>query len=430
MSFFNRFSTKPNLLCVGEIVSNFNVLHFDEIPILYYGYNQFGNKVIGSHLDEDDDEMASYALHVLPSDSLFYSFFNRQISYLNLIKASSNIFVFKQDYSGRALGAFEACISEISEEFLPRETSFCPKTELPSHLSFCLKLKGGLAELARALPHDISLLQEQFAQFLENRIKRLKNFSLLPQTLINAYSPGSFKINLEFEIKEKSSQPGLFINSTRFEKYLNHFVQYMTNDFNIDSQAISQDNPLLSAGYKELRQEIISIYENASVPMSQNIEREIRENIIDSIESMIPIIETVGSNYSGLEIFSVGFSSETPISFFDSNVIKRMQESFEIVESNREIVSIDQEFNDYTIYIYHLNTDTRRGSALIKNPNQPDEMFKPKFRILGDEPLEQTKYTESLYRNKWIPIKAKAKRIGEKLKHLEIEFENTSVSII
>jgi len=51
-------------------------------------------------------------------------------------------------------------------------------------------------------------------------------------------------------------------------------------------------------------------------------------------------------------------------------------------------------------------------------------MSKPKIKINGDDGLDQTKYTESLYLNKWISVKAKAKKVGEKYKYLDIEYDN------
>ena len=50
-------------------------------------------------------------------------------------------------------------------------------------------------------------------------------------------------------------------------------------------------------------------------------------------------------------------------------------------------------------------------------------MSKPKIKISGDEHIEQTKYTESLHLNKWITVKAKAKRVDNKFKHLDIQYE-------
>ncbi len=111
-----------------------------------------------------------------------------------------------------------------------------------------------------------------------------------------------------------------------------------------------------------------------------------------------------------------------PLAFFDSETSDDLKSKFEsVVEASNE-VEIDKEFQSYTVYIYHLNTNSRSGNALIKNLGSED-MSKPRIRILGSEGLEQTKYTESLHFNRWIEVRAKAKRIGANFRHVDIEFE-------
>jgi hypothetical protein len=47
-------------------------------------------------------------------------------------------------------------------------------------------------------------------------------------------------------------------------------------------------------------------------------------------------------------------------------------------------------------------------------------MSNPKIKILGDQILEETKYTESLYLNKWIEVSAIATKVGNRFKKLQI----------
>src|SRR5690606_7904412 len=117
-------------------------------------------------------------------------------------------------------------------------------------------------------------------------------------------------------------------------------------------------------------------------------------------------------------------TEETPLAFIDIDYCKEFQSSIEDIEVSKKGLRIDNEFKEYKIYIYHLNTDTRTGNAFIRNVDNDEEMSKPKIKINGDEGLEQTKYTESLYLNKWISVKAKAKKVGEKYKHLDIEYDS------
>ena len=103
---------------------------------------------------------------------------------------------------------------------------------------------------------------------------------------------------------------------------------------------------------------------------------------------------------------------------------ERFDKAVEIIETKTSSVNVDGNFKDYQILIYHLNTNTRHGNAYIYNNNSKDEMSKPKITILGEDNLEATKFTESLHLNKWIEVKGKAKRVGERYKSIEIIFES------
>jgi hypothetical protein len=134
--------------------------------------------------------------------------------------------------------------------------------------------------------------------------------------------------------------------------------------------------------------------------------------------------QSIGEHFENVSISNVTDVSEFPLAFMDVRSSEEFQTIVEEIEVHKVGMDADDESKDYEVYIYHLNTDNRRGNAFIRNADNVEEMSKPKIHINGDEPLEQTKYTESLYLSKWIHVRAKAKRIGGKFKHLEIDFEN------
>ena len=45
------------------ISSSYKMLHFDDFPILFLGVNKFGNKILGSHLEEDDESKTILTIH-------------------------------------------------------------------------------------------------------------------------------------------------------------------------------------------------------------------------------------------------------------------------------------------------------------------------------------------------------------------------------
>jgi len=117
-------------------------------------------------------------------------------------------------------------------------------------------------------------------------------------------------------------------------------------------------------------------------------------------------------------------NDETSLAFIDKEFSETFQNNVEEIEIAHKGVTVDENYTDYKIYIYHLNTDTRSGNAFIKNAGNDDLMSKPKIKINGDNGLEETKYAESLYLSKWINVKAKARKVGEKFKQLDIEYED------
>jgi hypothetical protein len=56
---------------IPVIADNYEVLHFDEYPILFIGTNNYGNKIIGSLLCEDEDTDIFRFLQIQVSDKSF-----------------------------------------------------------------------------------------------------------------------------------------------------------------------------------------------------------------------------------------------------------------------------------------------------------------------------------------------------------------------
>lgn len=109
-----------------EIVSNYKVLHFDDFPILYIGTNKFGNKIIGSHLEEDDDTQKILTLHTILSNKEYHNFMNQKISYLEILQNSNSISIVEKDYGFNIKNAYDFNFASIPTDYLPTADSFCP----------------------------------------------------------------------------------------------------------------------------------------------------------------------------------------------------------------------------------------------------------------------------------------------------------------
>jgi hypothetical protein len=110
-----------------EIKYAYSLLHFDEYPILFMGFNDNGEVVIGSFLYENDDTV-SY-LYSIISNSLAVRFIRNDISYLELLKEVKMIFIVEKNYNDLIVNVRQTNISEIDPDILPLPTAYCPAVD-------------------------------------------------------------------------------------------------------------------------------------------------------------------------------------------------------------------------------------------------------------------------------------------------------------
>jgi hypothetical protein len=416
----NKFLVKNDLV---EIVNNYKVLHFDEFPILYIGTNKFGNKLIGSHLEEDDKSKTILTLHTILSNKEFHQFMNGKVSYLDILKKSNSISIIEKDYNFKIKKAYDVDFNTIPSDYLPLENSFCPTTVKAHSLIFSISLKGKLADINKAIADEVSQIQNGFTEFLEERINSLKGINLVPRAMLQPYAEGSFKINFELDLRSKGNKGDIFLQQAPLDKYIAAYIKYISENFSDDTEIFKNDDIEFSEKLKELENILLEVYDKAYINKPEKFQTIFKEDILKSVSKFEKLAEQVGENFESATIVNVVENDENPLAFIDREFSEGFQSSVEDIEIHKKGITIDETFKDYKIYIYHLNTDTRTGNAFIKNLDNEDEMSKPKIKINGDDGLEQTKYSESLYLNKWINVKAKAKKVGEKYKHLDIDFE-------
>ena len=416
----NKSLLKSDLI---EIVENYSILHYDDFPILYIGTNKFGNKIIGSHLEEYDESQTILTLHTILSNKEFHQFINGKVSYLNILKNSNSISIVEKDYSFKTKKAYNIDFNSIPTDYLPLENSFCPKIVKSHSLVFSISLKGKLADINKAIADEVSKIQNGFTEFLEERIHSLKGINLIPKAMLQPYAEGSFKINFELDIRQKGKKGNLFLQQAPIDKYIASYIKYISENFSEDKEIFKNNNIESSEKLKELEDILNDVYDKALINKPQNISSILKDDIIKSANRFERLTEQVGENFDSAAIFNIIENDETPLAFIDKEFSESFQSNVEEIEIHNKGATVDDNYKEYKIYIYHLNTDNRTGNAFIKNINNEEEMSKPKIKINGDDGLEQTKYTESLYLSKWINVKAKAKRIGEKFMSLDIDYE-------
>jgi hypothetical protein len=420
----NTHGLTPAVLDLINISSNYKIFHYDEFPILYFGTNEFQNKIIGSHLEEDDDTKRIWCLHTVVSNKQFYKFIHRKITYLELLQNSDVISLIEKDYDFNVLKAYQMTYDQIPQGYRPLEISYCPDYKKDFSYQFSLGLKGKIADINRAIIGQVSIIEKAFAAFIMDRVNHLKNLDLKPITYLEPYEVGSFKINIALNF-EQQTKPNLFIHLAPIDEYLHEYLHYLTTNFVRDKNLIIDNlNFEKSDEYKKLIGILESIYDKTQTKKPKNIEEDFKEDIEKAVIKFEKLTDEIGTNFDSIEFSNVNNDKEEFITCIDKNFSEALTSTVEEFESLNKKIIIDDEYKKYTIYIYHLNTDTRIGNAFINNYLKNDEMSKPKIKINGDEPLEKTKYTESLYMNKWIDVQAKAKRIDEKYRYLEVKFED------
>jgi hypothetical protein len=76
-----------------EISTEYHVLHDSEFPMLIVGKNMLGEYLIVSFLEENDELGVLHYFHVFAKDEVILAFLKGTISYLDVMKAASEIYL-------------------------------------------------------------------------------------------------------------------------------------------------------------------------------------------------------------------------------------------------------------------------------------------------------------------------------------------------
>ena len=108
-----------------NIISTYTVLHFDEYPILFIGFNDKHQIVIGSLLHENDDDTTSY-LYSIVSVHIAVDFMHRNISYIHLLREVDVVSLVTKDRNDSIISVEQGVINKLDPEVLPLPTAYCP----------------------------------------------------------------------------------------------------------------------------------------------------------------------------------------------------------------------------------------------------------------------------------------------------------------
>ncbi|MGE5365639.1 MAG: hypothetical protein ACM3SM_16020 [Bacteroidota bacterium] len=411
---------------IRKVNTDFTLIQFDEVvilevdePVLFTGINKYGNRILASIIEDDVEVAVSSFFHLIVKSKEYLSFLNGKITYRDLIKQSPDIFIVQRPFSGGKPAIYNVLLEEIPEEYLPLENSYCPKMESEYGLEYVLSLKGRLADRYMATVSEVNHIQSTFAHFFTKSFKLFKDMKVKPAVYLKPVEAGSFRLNYSIQLDK-----GMFPDESEISRFLTTYLEYCINYLPDQVDIIFSSETPDTLEYKLLKQQIEKIYNIAAIPQPPQIDQLIKEEITCGASTINDISDSLGQNFSEIELLNSSHNGpEYPIGIIDLNYKKKIADTLNIIEKKSNLISSDTIFNEYEIYIYNLNLETRNGNAIITRDNE--ELDRPRITILGDSPLDNTKYTESLYRNKKIKVSAKASRIKDKFRALEIEYEDT-----
>ncbi len=417
---FNLPTSRRTISDIPIITDNFEVIHFDEIPYLYYGTNKYGTKIIGSLLEEDQKTMNLRYVHTLVDNTTFHQFINQAKPYRDLIKNGTDVYIIDKNINEKPIALYFISPDLIPEDYLPVSDYYCPKYNFSIGNDFVLSLNGSIADSHFAYTKELSSIQKNFEKVLNKALDIFNCLNIKPTVKQRAYAPGSFQLrfNLSFEsYNEWFISQELFYNN--IGQILKELIPNETTSLESESDIIqfTENNKLISI--------IGNTLEKGAIILDNDLSLKIRLKFEDIINYYSEMSAGLGNGYSEIELLAEKERSKhlIPISLINSFTRLNLSTITDTIELNKHEIEKDEENKCYKICIYSLNTETRVGKALIYNRDNNEIMDKPTINISGKDSLEKTLYTESLHLNKWIEVQAMATLKDGKFNKLKITGE-------
>lgn len=386
------------------ITDNFEVIHFDEIPYLYFGTNEYGTKIIGSFIEDDEYTDNLRYVHILVSNESFYTFINREKPYRNIIEEGKDVFIIDKNINEKPIAIYNITPNEIPSNFLPVNDYYCPKYNFSIGNDFVVSLHGGIADTHLAFPDELSNIQKSFEKVIIKALSIFDNLKTSPTIKQRAYLAGSFQLRFNLSFGQKV----LFINQ---EILYNVIANILKNLIPTKSNNLkSEDNIITFVENESLIKLIEQTFEKAEVKLDHELISNTKTKFEEIVNHYKEMSSDIGKGYKEIELLGEKNNSRDliPLSIIDKTISTKLKKITETLDSKKHVIETDKDYKKYKICIYSLNIETRKGKALIYSKKNNETMDKPSLKISGSDSLEKSIYTESLHLNKWIDIQAKA----------------------
>lgn len=406
------------------IEGNYLELLADEYPILYTGTNKYGNRILGVVIEESDDFLVHY-FHVIIDDVAYYSFIDKKLTLREVLKFAPLIFVVSYE-GGNIIDENLISYSEIPEDYLPLEDSYCPDGFFIPSLNFGVSLKGKLADNHLVEIQDANQVQTSFGEVLINALRTLDDFELNPVCYLEPAETGSFRVN--YRIEFKPVQSSLFqVDDKLLADYLKGLLNFIIDKLPNEEYTLNQGN-INSEAFTEVEAKLERIYEssNMGIPANELLEEKLIENINKSALKFEEVSNQIRNSNSFARIELVNYEDDggelglgvIDQDFFDSIKTKLVIKEHAPIESK---IEEDQTAKTYRVRVYHLNTESGNCWAYFY-PDESEYHFKIPIRIRKNEKeYHNSILSKSLDEKKVISIIGYAERTDGKVSSITID---------
>ncbi len=391
------------------------------------GKNAYGSWIVGSFLEEDEDDLTVlYYIHFLLKNSDYLAFVSGRISYRDIFILSRDAYVLKRDLATLDVQAvFFVKAYDITEDYWPHEKSNYPAKRKSSSLIYTVSVQGGTANSHVVLSKNSLEIQRAVSELLEYSLTNLPNLGITADVFQSVPTEGSFRFAFEVDVDvAKAKDKDFFFRKELFGAYQNDLIEYTLKYLPAEvAQLYSTEEA--PEYFAELVESAKSLYQK----LGKQIEDEkllvaVKEGVQITANSLVEAASSVGDAYDSIEF--LGMSQDGNSSELIGAVTTQSKADLEgavllidtLTQVDEEIVT-DDSARQYKVYIYSLNAETRKGTGILIH--EDGTVFKPKLSISGVFPLEETKFTESIYTHKIINVSAVGTYKKGKLIRLVIE---------
>jgi len=406
------------------ISKEYKVLHYDEEPILFTGLTAYSYRVLVSLVEEDQDANGDWFarfFYTIIEPAAYADFLNRKITYLRILEEAKNVFVIDNHYKSKLFFAQKVNLTDIPANYLPTAESYCPTSSRKASLKYLVSMKGKLADNFQAVPSEVSTIQEAFSSLLTDSSKAMGSFWKKCEVYQSAYVPSSFQMSFEVVPILPSAQKAMFTNYEKVVEVYNRIINYCLGNLATEVESVfdTSGGVSYSNSFNELRKNFSDLYTNSSLRVPDDFDESLKKVFHKVLYDLENVTKNIGKNYDELNIFNRDATGED-FSLGELSIEDRdnIEDSVLVVESIENPVTVDSDYRDYVIHIYSLNTDSKRGMAIIQS--QETLVSKPRIKITSQTSLEGSRFTASMHMGEYITVRAKGRWANGKCISLDV----------